>query len=231
MFALDHDIELEDDTGTGFAFDYASARTTDVDGRLHVSDCKISAARVNEYLDSEIPGTHDLDPGRIYRMYRDAAALRAAVPSFENMPLMSQHVAVSASDPQKWLVVGTVSNCRWRAPYIVADLAVWDADAIARIRDGSKREISCGYRYRAVMEPGTINGESFDGRMLDIAANHVALVETGRVGPDCVVADSAPGVPIHVAFKDWGRLSRRESGPRDPIRCAAPIPCPMLSCY
>ncbi|MGO8854586.1 MAG: hypothetical protein ACLQO1_02570 [Steroidobacteraceae bacterium] len=52
--------------------------------------------------------------------FSDAAALRAAVPSFENMPLMSQHVAVSASDPQKWLVVGTVSNCRWRAPYIVA---------------------------------------------------------------------------------------------------------------
>jgi hypothetical protein len=206
---IDHDIELEDDSRTGFAFDYASARTTDVDGRLHVSDCRISAARVNDYMGSEIPGARGLDPARIYRMYRDASALRAAVPSFENMPLMSQHVAVSASDPQKWLVVGTVSNCRWRPPYIVADLAVWDANAIARIRDGSKREISCGYRYRADMSPGKIGGESYDGRMLDIAANHVALVETGRVGPDCVVADAAPGVPMHVAFKDFGRLSRR----------------------
>jgi hypothetical protein len=208
---IDRDIELEDDSATGLAFDYASSRAIDVDGRLHVADCKISAARVNDYLGSEIPGGDalGLDPGKLYRLYRDAAALRASVATFENMPLMSHHVAVSASDPQKWLVVGTVSNCRWRAPYIVADLAVWDADAIARIRDNSKREISCGYRYRPDMTPGKINGEAFDGRMLDIAANHVALVELGRVGPDCVVADQAPGVPMHVAFKDFGRLSRR----------------------
>jgi len=59
------------------------------------------------------------------------------------------------------------------------------------------------------LTPGKINGDAFDGRMLDIAANHVALVEVGRVGPDCVVADAAPGVPMHVGFKDWRRLSRR----------------------
>jgi hypothetical protein len=209
---IDHDIPLEDDSRAGFAFDYASSRTIDVDGRLHVADCKISAARVNDYMGSEIPGGDalGLDPGKLYRLYRDAAALRASAPTFENMPLMSHHVAVSANDPQKWLVVGAVSNVRWKAPFLVADLAIWDADAIARVRDGSKREISCGYRYRPDMTPGKVNGEAFDGRMLDIAANHVALVELGRVGPDCMVADSAPGVPLHVAFPQWNRLSRRQ---------------------
>ncbi len=189
---------------TNISFDYSSARITDVDGRLHVADCKISAARVNEYLGSEIPGDDalGLDPGKLYRMYRDAGALRAAATSFENLPLMDNHVAVSANDPQKSRIVGTVSNVRWKAPYLVADLAVWDADAIARIRDGSQREISCGYRYRADMTPGTAGGESFDGRMLDIAGNHVALVELGRVGPDVVVADSALDCDIQLEPDD-----------------------------
>jgi hypothetical protein len=185
---------------TNIAFDYSSARTTDLDGRLHVADCKISAARVNEYLGSEIPNADalGLDPSRIYRLYRDAGALRAAAPSFENLALMDNHVAVSANDPQKSRIVGTVSNVRWKAPYLVADLAVWDADAIARIRDGSQKEISCAYRYRAVAESGTVGGAAFDLRMADIAGNHVALVPEGRVGRDVVVADAALDIDIEI---------------------------------
>jgi hypothetical protein len=181
------DAELEDDR---LAFD---RRTVDRDGRLHVTDCKISAARVNEYYGSEIPNgvALGLDPGKIYRMYRDAGALKAAAPTFENMPLLDEHVAVSATDPQKQRIVGTLSNVRWKAPHLVADLAVWDADAIQRIRDGSQREISCGYSYMADMTPGEIDGEVYDGVMRQIAANHVALVAQGRVGPDVLVADAA----------------------------------------
>jgi len=170
-------------------------RTVDLDGRLHVTDCRISAARVNDYLGSEIPNGDGLglEPGKIYRMYRDAAELKAAASTFENMPLLDDHVAVSAASPQKQRIIGTVSNVRWKAPHLVATLAVWDADAIARIRDGSQREISCGYSYTADMTPGTIGGEAFDGRMRQIVANHVALVPLGRVGRDVVVADAMPG--------------------------------------
>lgn len=185
------------------ALDYASARTTDIDGRLHVTDCKISAARVNPYLGSEIPDADKLGlkPEQIYMLYRDAAALRAAATTFENLPLMSTHVEVNANEPQKYLVVGTVSNVRWRAPYLVADLAVWDAEAIARIKSGEQREISCGYRYVPDMTPGTIDGERYDGRMLQIAGNHVALVEQGRVGPDVVVADAALDYEINLELE------------------------------
>jgi uncharacterized protein len=185
--ALDMDIELEDDR---FAFD---RRTIDVDGRMHVTDCKISAARVNDYIGSEIPGytALGLDPGKIYRVYRDARALKAAAASFENMPLMDEHVAVSAGNPEKQRIIGTVSNVRWQAPFLVADLAVWDSAAIARIRDGSQRAISCGYRYTPVLESGTVDGEPYFIRMESLAANHVALVPVGRAGPDILVGDEA----------------------------------------
>jgi hypothetical protein len=37
------------------------------------------------------------------------------------------------------------------------------------------------------MTPGTIDGEHFDGRMLDIRGQHVALVAVGRAGPGVTV--------------------------------------------
>ena len=43
------------------------------------------------------------------------------------------------------------------------------------------------------MTPGeSPDGEAYDGVMRDIVGNHVALVETGRAGPDVVVGDSLP---------------------------------------
>jgi uncharacterized protein len=206
---LDLDVNIEIDDPVGYAFD-RSARRFDVDGRLHVADCRISAARVNEYMGSEIPayGSLKLEPTRLYKMYRTPAALRAAAPSFENMPLMLAHVPVSAADPQKMLTVGAVSNVRWFAPYLVADLAVWDKAAIEGITSGQQREISCGYRYAVDMTQGkTPDGESYDGRMVaPIVANHVALVSTGRVGPDCLVGDEARGVAMHDAIPHINRF-------------------------
>jgi len=192
-------------------FDYSTARTTDVDGRLHVVDSKISAARINDYLGSEIPQSEELglDPSRLYRVYRDASALRDAAASFEHLPLMDEHIAVSATDPQKHRVVGAVSNVRWQAPYLVADLVCWDAQVIARIQDGSQREISCAYRYRAINQPGTVNGESFDLKMADLIGNHVALVPEGRVGRDVVVADSALDLEIECDHRGNVRVIRR----------------------
>ena len=208
---LDLDVKIEFDDPTGFALD-RSARRFDVDGRLHVADCRISAARVNEYIGSEIPNHESLklEPSRLYKLYRTPAALRAAAPSFENMPLLLAHVAVSAESPQKMLTVGTVSNVRWLAPYLVADLAVWDKAAIEGIQSGACREISCGYRYTVDMTPGkTPDGESYDGRMVSpLTANHVALVPQGRVGPDCMVGDAKPAKSMADAIPYLNRLRR-----------------------
>jgi hypothetical protein len=88
--------------------------------------------------------------------------------------------------------VGAVHNVRWKSPYLVADLSVWDQRAIDAIESGAQKELSCGYRYRAVMGAGVHDGTQYDGRMTAIVANHVALVETGRVGPDAFVADELP---------------------------------------
>ena len=177
----------------GLAFDKASVRSFDVDGRLRVELTNISKATVNGYLGSEIPGGEDLglDPRKIYQLLRDPQELEAAADTFNSIPVLSEHRPVSADDHQPDLVVGsTGTDAVFESPYLKNSLVVWAADAIKGIENGEQRELSCAYRYTPVMEPGTYEGTRYDGRMTQLIGNHVALVATGRAGPDVVVGDS-----------------------------------------
>ena len=182
------------------------ARVYDQDGRLHVDGCPVSKATVNPYRGCEVPGAEalGLDPDRIYQFLRPAEELDKAASTFSGIPLLSTHVQVSADEPQKQAVVGAVSNARFEAPYLVADLVVWDAEAIAAIEDGSQKELSSAYRYRALMEPGTFEGQRYDGQMVEIVANHVAAVPEGRAGPD--VAFDGNTEPFLTRFPEANRL-------------------------
>jgi hypothetical protein len=176
------------------AFD-KSARSFDVDGRMRVTFSHISKATVNPYLGSEIPDAAalGLDPSKVYMLLRDPVELQKAADSFNNLPLLIQHVAVNASEPRRDLIVGsTGSDARFDAPYLSVSLSVWDAQAIAGIESEDQAELSSAYRYTADMTPGVYEGTEYQGIMRDIVGNHVALVDVGRAGPDVVVQDSDP---------------------------------------
>lgn len=167
-----------------FAFD-RSVRTIDVDGHMHVASSVISAAAVNGYRAEEIPNADELGltPGRVYMLFRDPAELAKAAPTFANKPLVSEHKPQTAADHDHEIVVGSVANPVWDAATqrLKAGLVIWARDAIEGVDDGSFRDLSCGYRYKAVMQPGSYQGIHYDGRMVDIVGNHVALVAKGRV--------------------------------------------------
>lgn len=187
------------DSAPRLAMDRApTARTKDpINGWLHIKDCRISKANVCPYVGKEIPDSEKLglEKDRVYYLYRDAAALEAAAKSFERAPLMLHHVAVTAQQPNKDKIIGAISNVRWQAPYLVADLTVWDGDGIEAIESERQQELSPGYYYKPQMNSGVApDGDRFDGRMLDIRGNHLAIVDTGRTGPDVVVADAAPTI-------------------------------------
>lgn len=176
------------------AFD-RSARRIDADGRLHVERSHISKATVNPYYGREIPGFEALGlvPDKVYRLLRDPVELERAAPTFARLPVLSEHVPVTVDAPRPDLVVGAIgSEVVFAAPYLDADLCVWDATAIAGIETDKVRELSCAYRYVPVMEPGEFEGQPYDGRMTEIQGNHLALVEVGRAGSDVVVADRNP---------------------------------------
>lgn len=192
-FAFDRKPAISADR---IAFDYQSARRFDQDGVLHVAANKISKSNVCPYTGQEIMkgalngDSLNLDPNGIYNLYRDPKELEKGAATFNGKPLLRRHVPhnVEQYDPKD--VVGSIgSDAAFSAPYLTASLSVWNADAIAGIKQGAQRELSCSYRYNADMTPGTINGVAFMGVMRDIVANHVALVEAGRAGPDVMVHD------------------------------------------
>jgi len=185
--------------GPILAFDRGSVRSYDADGRLHVALTNISKANVSPYYGSEIPGFAQLglDPARIYKLWRDPAELEKGASTFRNLPILRRHIQVSADDPSKEDVVGSIgSDVAFNAPYLCASICIWDSEAIAGVESGQIAELSPAYRYVPEMTPGsTPDGEAYDGRMTNILGNHLATVEVGRSGPDVVVADSAPLPP------------------------------------
>jgi len=198
----------------GLAFDRASVRSMDTDGRLHVEISNISKAAINPYYGQEIPGWKQLglSPERIYLLLRDPDEMSRAASTFNNIPLLSKHIQVSAIDPQKEFVIGaTGTDAVFDHPYLKNSLAVWDAIAIALIKSDQQKEISSAYHYRADMTPGIFEGTQYDGVMRDIRGNHVALVESGRAGPDVVVGDSNPfTIPLENVDMEHNEAEKQE---------------------
>jgi broad specificity phosphatase PhoE/8-oxo-dGTP pyrophosphatase MutT (NUDIX family)/predicted GNAT family acetyltransferase len=194
--------------GDALAFDRASVRELDKDGRLEVEITPISKANVCPYLGREIPGFEQmgLDPEKIYQLYRDPDELEKAASTFNNLPVLSEHIPVFAADyaeTSKKFVIGTTGEiCVFKAPYLLNSLKIWDGTAVEKIRTGEQKEISCGYHYQPVLKPGTTpGGVHYDGVMTNIVGNHVALVKEGRAGADVVVGDSRINL-------EWTHLER-----------------------
>lgn len=188
----------------GMAFDRASARDYDADGRLHVKDSNLTKANVCPYFGREIPGYEKLglDPDRKYMLLRDPDELKKAVDTANGLPLLDKHQPTSADDHPKERTVGaTGTRARWESPYIKNDLSVWPEYATQAVEDGSQRELSAGYAYTPDMTPGTYQGVPYDGVMRDIKFNHIALVVEGRAGKDVSVADAMPSA--------WSRFTPR----------------------
>lgn len=170
-----------------------SVRHYDENGFLHVDLCNITKEQVAPYYGREIPGWQELGliPDKIYYGYRPFEEIKKAADTFNNLPLLSEHVEDGADKKNQHLRVGSLgTNADVREPYLTNSLAVYDEKAIKSIESEEKKELSSAYRYDPVLKPGFFDGQRYDFRMENIRGNHVALVKEGRAGSDVVVADS-----------------------------------------
>lgn len=154
---------------------------------------RISRSGVQEYLAIEL-GVTDKEEGAKIRIFRSEEEVfsQNSLNSFANKPVTDNHPPeLITSKNAKQFSVGHAS------PEIVKDgvfvktiLHVTDADAIAKIESG-KVELSNGYTADIDWTPGVSpEGDQFDAVQRNIKGNHIAIVERGRAGPACRLADN-----------------------------------------
>jgi hypothetical protein len=189
-----------------------SVRRRDVNGYLHVEISNLSKANVCPYYGREIPDAADLglEPERVYMLYRDPAELLKGADTFNNIPLLSEHVPVIPEEglPEDLIIGSTGTDAMFAEPYLMNSLVVWCAEYQRAIDEGRQKELSCGYRYRADMTAGTTpEGLQYDGVMREIMGNHVALVIEGRAGPDVVIGDEVMKLKSRTALMISGAVA------------------------
>lgn len=183
------------------AFDrVGSVRRVDDDGRLHVSRSNFTRVQVAPYRGDEIPDweKRGLNPERIYYAYRppEELAKPATVRSVEGIPIQLRHNLDFPDAPAKKTRVGSTGDrAHFEFPYLANSLHIHDKKAIDLIESGDMRELSLCYHYDPDFTSGkTDEGKKYDFIMRNIRGQHLALVEEGRAGASCCVADSAEKV-------------------------------------
>jgi hypothetical protein len=166
------------------------------EGFLLCRNVPIARVGIQDYLNEELVDPNDEVPliggkdGVIHVERRPEDVFHEdTIRSFEGKDVTDDHPDdLIGPHTHREVTVGVVINPRrgegHLERYLIADLLIKDADAIAAVRAG-KREVSCGYdaSYEQIA-PGK-------ARQHNIVGNHVALVEKGRCGPSCAIGDQA----------------------------------------
>jgi len=182
------------------AMDRDSVRSFDRDGRMRVAIANLSKEQIRPYVGREIPGWDDatqthklgLDPDKIYNLYCPGEELEKAAETFNGIQLLKKHTPVNAEDHKKNDIIGTTgTNAKFNSPFLQNSLVVWTQEGIDLIESEEMKELSCGYFYVPLMNPGVFKGEPFDGIMTQLSGNHLTIVGDGRAGSECQVEDSA----------------------------------------
>ena len=181
-----------------YASGYAeeSARTVDANGFVTVEGNPITKEGVYEYLGKDIPG-YPGNPDDLVKVYRPAEELSKpeTLESFKLMPFIDEHewLGPDGTDPGQLPLSGmTGEQVYWDPPYVKSNIRWFSNDMKSQVENG-KKELSPAYSYTPSREPGVFQGEAYTYVMRNLRGNHLALVETGRTGPDVAVMDSAIG--------------------------------------
>lgn len=182
-----------------------SNRSVTEQGYLYIRDCVLTCSGVFEYEASDFqPRMYaERKPEDIIYVYRPPETVEVSADGFSGAAITNDHppVMLDALNTNKYQtghVNGTVraedDPANPGTKLMIGDLLVTDASQIKLVNEG-KEELSNGYYGRYDFTPGTApDGKRYDCVQLFMRPNHVAIVDAGRSGPLCKVADALPGV-------------------------------------
>ena len=156
---------------------------------------RISRTGIQEYLAIEM-GVTDKEPNAIIRVYRPEEEVFSdeSLSSFANKPVTNNHPPelVSSTNSRQYSVGMSGPEITRDGMFVRAILHVTDQKSIDDIESG-KAELSNGYLSDIDWTPGvTPDGEQYDAVQRNIKGNHIAIVERGRAGAACRLADNLP---------------------------------------
>ncbi len=158
---------------------------------------RISRIGIQEYLAIEM-GLTDREPTDIIKVYRPEEEVFSdnSLVSFANKPITDNHPPelLTSKNAKQFSVGHAGPEVTKDGMFAKTILHINDADSIAKIESG-KVELSNGYTADIDWTPGiTPEGESYDAIQRNIKGNHIAIVQRGRAGPACRVADNLPTI-------------------------------------
>ncbi|MEY9671484.1 hypothetical protein ABIE93_001418 [Bradyrhizobium elkanii] len=197
-------VELKDN----YVFDdAANIRITD-DGYL-IATPRIARTGIQPYLGSEIGLVGD-DARKALKIYRPEHEVFKldAMRSLAHRPITDNHppVSVTADNWKKYAVGQSGEDVARDGHFIRVPMVLMDQKIIDKVRAG-KAELSVGYDVEVYMVPGTTpDGMAYDGYQQNIRANHIAVVDAARGGPELRIGDDLD--PLQQAIRD-ARMAQR----------------------
>lgn len=166
------------------------------DGYL-VASVKVARTGIQEYTGREVDpkNEHGMRDRAVVRVYRpeDEVFSADSLRSFAHRPVTLNHppVAVTADNWKEYAVGQTDSEVLRDGQFVRTSMVLMDAAAIDAVERG-KREISQGYKCDLDWTPGITNdGLEYDVSQRNIRANHTAIVDMARGGPELRIGDNA----------------------------------------
>lgn len=171
------------------------------EGFLIARDVVIGRTGWQTYKVGELPesaadlGVDMSNPQANIEVYRDAAHVfdYDTICSFEGKPVTDDHPQEFVDpDNFKRFAMGHVQNVRkgtWLLDSgdtpLIGDIHITAEPLLSKVKNGIKREVSCGYDYGILKDGDRI-------LQVDITGNHVAVVPKGRAGSEARINDAAP---------------------------------------
>lgn len=156
------------------------------EGFLICKNVPIARTGMQEYAARDL--MLDGDPERMIKVnrYETDVFEPAALASFEGKPVTDGHPPEEV-EPANFAsyAKGHIQRVRREGDFMVADLYINDPVLINDVRNGIKREVSCGYICEY-----TADGDGY--KQSKIRGNHVAVVPRGRAGHEVAIKDESP---------------------------------------
>ena len=163
----------------------------DENGYITIPKNPISKSGVFQYLGKSI--SSELEPDKVYNVWRPEEELNnpETIESFRLTPWIPEHVMLGAGfSPAETVGVQGVTGetVEFFGDTLYSKLKLFGDDLKKLIKAGLK-ELSCGFRCQWVIQSGvTADGQSYDVIQKQIRGNHLASVESARMGSDVRVA-------------------------------------------